>query len=129
MIKNLDVDLRITIGWDTDNTDIDLHIREPSGQLCYYSRDRTHIGGFMSEDFTGGYGPEEYFLRNAMNGKYAISCNYYGSDQQTLTGAATVTATVFLNYGRANETKKRISLQLNDVKEYYMIGEAVILKK
>ncbi len=31
-------DVRISCGWDTDMTDIDLHVREPDGNecMCYF---------------------------------------------------------------------------------------------
>ena len=32
---------------------------EPSGEKAYYDHNRTTIGGLISQDFTGGYGPED----------------------------------------------------------------------
>ena len=43
--KKLDMDIRITLGWDTDNTDIDLHIVEPNGEEAYYGHKNTVNGG------------------------------------------------------------------------------------
>lgn len=62
--------------WDTDMTDIDLHVIEPSGEKAYYGNRRTEIGGQVSRDFTQGYGPEEYTLRAACTGNYKVSAKY-----------------------------------------------------
>lgn len=122
--KLMDVDVRILLTWDTDLTDIDLWVVEPSKEKCFYSHNRTTIGGFMTKDFTRGYGPEVYMLRNNMPGKYTIKANFYGSSQQTLTGGTTIQATIITNFGRSNEERKAITLRLKDKKEEVSIGTA-----
>jgi Ca-activated chloride channel homolog len=124
--KLLDVDARIVMSWDADNTDIDLHVIEPSGEEAFYGHNLTTIGGHVSRDFTQGYGPEEYVLRRAMPGVYKIRCKYYGSSQQTLVGPATVSAVVITNYGRPNERRQTLTLRLDKVKEMVDIGEVTI---
>lgn len=80
--------LMVWLGWDTDHTDIDLHVVEPNGNEVYYSNKRSAIGGHLSRDFTQGYGPEVYTLRDAPPGKYVVRAKYYASHQQSsLTGA------------------------------------------
>ena len=108
--------------WDTDLTDIDLWIIEPSGEKCFYSHNRTVIGGMMTNDFTRGYGPEVYLIRKAMPGKYTIQANFYGSSQQKLTGGTTVQATVITNFGRPNEKRQSLTLRLTTNKEVVDIG-------
>lgn len=124
--KNLDCDVRILLTWDTDATDVDLWVTEPSAEKCLYSHNRTTIGGAMSRDFTQGYGPEEYFLRRRMPGEYRIEANFYGSSQQELTGATTVQATVITNFGRPNEERKQMTLRLSTAKEMAEIGKVVL---
>mmetsp|Transcript_16265 Transcript_16265/g.35221 ORF Transcript_16265/g.35221 Transcript_16265/m.35221 type:complete len:1016 (+) Transcript_16265:305-3352(+) len=86
-IKNFSAGLVVWLGWDTDNTDIDLHIKEPSGNEVYYSNKRSSIGGHISKDFTQGYGPEVYLLKDPPNGKYTVKAKYYASHQvSNLTG-------------------------------------------
>lgn len=114
--KLLDVDVRISLSWDADLTDIDLWVTEPTGEKAFYSNPRTSIGGLVSRDFTQGYGPEEYVLKKAVSGEYLIQANYYGSSTQTLTGPATVKAVVFTNWGRPNEERQEITLRLDAVK-------------
>lgn len=119
---NLDTDVRIIMSWDADATDMDLHVLEPGGEEAFYAHNRTARGGLVSEDITDGYGPEEYLIRKAPTGAYAISTNYYGSSQQTVVGPATVTATVFTNWGRANEERRVLTVRLDKEKEKVEIG-------
>jgi len=85
---NFKFGLLVWLGWDTDHTDIDLHVVEPSGNEVYYSNKRSAIGGHLSKDFTDGYGPECYLLKNPVPGEYKVCAKYYASHQQSaLTGA------------------------------------------
>ncbi len=95
LLKLLEVDVRIVMTWHADDTDIDLWVTEPSGEKAMYNHNRTTIGGLVSRDFTGGYGPEEYMVRKAMHGMYKIEANYYGSRAAKLLGPVTVQVDVF----------------------------------
>jgi tetratricopeptide (TPR) repeat protein len=121
--KLLDLDLRIVLTWDADMTDIDLHVTEPSGEQALYSHNLTTIGGLVSRDFTQGYGPEEYGLRKAMHGTYKIEVNYFGSQASQLQGPVTVQAEVIAHFGRPNETRKSLTLRLEEKKETSLVGE------
>lgn len=126
LVDNLDLDVRISMSWDADLTDVDLHVFEPDGGHAFYGHNRTIIGGLVSRDFTQGYGPEEYVLRKAMPGKYIVKAHYYGSHQQTINGPCTVTVTVFTNFGRENEQKQVLTLRLEDAGENQLVGEIEI---
>jgi tetratricopeptide (TPR) repeat protein len=128
LVRNLDLDVRVVMTWDTDNTDIDLWVTEPSGEKCFYQHNRTTIGGLLSQDFTDGYGPEEYCLRKLMPGKYSIQANFFGSRQQSLVGPTTVHATVITNFGRPNEQRQYLTLRLTDAKEIVNIGSVSLGK-
>jgi Ca-activated chloride channel family protein len=121
----LDVDIRIVVGWHADDTDMDLWVIQPDGEKADYSNQETAIGGHVSNDMTQGFGPEEYMLRKALKGKYKISVHYYGSDSLIPTGTVKVRADVFLNYGRANEQHKVLTVELekNPEEEEYVVGE------
>lgn len=126
--KNLDTDIRISMSWDADATDIDLHVVEPGGEEAYYGHNRTARGGLVSRDITDGYGPEEYLVRRAPQGPYAIKAKYYGSHQQTLVGPATVTATVFTDWGRATEKRQALALRLDKPRDMVDIGSIIFGK-
>lgn len=119
---NLDTDVRIVMSWDADATDIDLHVIEPGGEEAYYGHNRTRRGGLVSRDITDGYGPEEYLIHAAPDGDYAILANYYGSRQQTVVGPATITATVFTNWARADEARRTLTVRLDEPKEKVEVG-------
>jgi len=126
LIKLLDPDLRIVMTWDTDNTDIDLHVTEPTGETCVYNHNRTSIGGALSKDFTQGYGPEEYLLKKLMPGEYKIQAHFYGSRDQKLVGPTTVQATIITHFGRPDEKRQAITLRLKDAKEMVDIGTVTL---
>ena len=118
----LQTDLRIMIAWDADNTDIDLHVVEPGGEEAFYGHNRTERGGLVSRDVTDGYGPEEYLIAKAPAGDYGIFCNYFASHQQTVLGPATVTATIFTNWGRADEKRQTLAIRLDTPKDKVPLG-------
>lgn len=112
--------------WDTDNTDIDLHVVEPSGEEIYDDHQNSRNIGLISHDVTTGYGPEEYLIKHAPKGQYLATTKYFASHEQKLIGPATVTAFVYTNWGRANETCKITGVRLETVKEIVKIGDVTI---
>jgi len=123
--RDLPVKIRIVLSWDADETDIDLHVLEPDGEEAFYGNRRTDSGGFVSEDVTTGYGPEEY-LRKEGKGTFKILTNYFASHQTALTGQATVTATVYTDWGTPAETFRILTLRLDKPKDNLLIGKVVI---
>jgi len=121
--RDLPVKLRIVMSWDADETDIDLHVLEPNGEEAFYGHRRTSEGGFVSEDVTTGYGPEEYLKKELESGTYKVLSNYFASHQTKLTGATTVTATVYTDWGTAQEKRQVLTLRLEKPKSKHLIGE------
>ena len=119
----VDVDLRVSMAWDTDMTDVDLHTIEPTGEECYYSHKETAIGGLNSRDFTGGYGPEEYMCKVAVPGVYKVRARYYSSHQQSLAGGTTILLTFFTNYSRPNEEMQLITIRLAKNTDIIDVGD------
>ena len=124
--RDLPMDIRIVMSWDADETDIDIHVLEPNGEEAFYSNRRTAEGGFVGEDVTTGYGPEEYLGKDAQKGVYKVLSNYFASHQQALTGAATVTATVYTNWARKDEHRQTLTLRLDKPKDKHLIGEVKV---
>ena len=124
--REMPLQLRIMMSWDVDETDVDLHVLEPDGEEAYYGHRRTSTGGFVSEDVTTGYGPEEYLRKTAGVGVYRILANYFASHRQALTGAATVTATVYTGWGTKDEKRAVFSFRLDKPKDKHPIGEVKI---
>ena len=124
--KLLDVDLRVSLSWDADLTDVDLHVFEPTGEEASFRNNRTRLGGLVSHDLTQGYGPEEYLAHRAPPGRYAVKVHYYGSRQQTLVGPATMVATVFTNWGRPDEKREILTLRLDSPRDMEEVGVVTI---
>lgn len=119
-----DCDLRITLAWDADETDVDLHVTEPTGEEAYYGNRLTHDGGRVSEDITDGYGPELYEIRHARDGAYDIRAHYYASHQQTVFGPASCTLTVYTDWGRPTQAQQVTSTRLESEHEMVPVGTA-----
>lgn len=120
--RDLPVKIRITLSWDADETDIDIHVLEPDGEEAYYAYRRTSTGGFVGEDVTTGYGPEEY-LRKEGTGTFKILANYFASHQTALTGAVTATVTAYTDWGTASEKSKILVMRLDKPKSKVNIGQ------
>ncbi len=124
IIAPMQTDVRIVMNWNMNNTDIDLWVTDPNGEKCFYSHQTTEAGGRISEDFTEGFGPEQFLLKKGLKGKYKIEIDYYGDTQVTLAGPATIMAEIYLHYGTNKEEKKIVTLQMQKDKEgAIFIGE------
>jgi hypothetical protein len=110
-------DLRVTIAWNTDATDIDLWVIEPDGAKCFYSHNRTQSGGELSQDQTQGYGPERYQIAKAQPGVYTVIVHYYRPNPNLLGGETHVTATVTRFAGTAQEKTERHTVILKQHNE------------
>ncbi|MGO1002994.1 VIT domain-containing protein [Lysobacter sp. CA196] len=123
LLRNLPLDLRVVLSWDSDNSDMDLWVTDPNGEKCYYGHKLTYQGGRISNDFTGGYGPEEFILRDAKPGKYKVEANFYGDRQQLVTGATTLHLWLSTGFGGAQQREQKVTLRLKDRSEVVMVGE------
>lgn len=98
-----EADMMIVITWNTDNTDVDLHVREPNNEECYYQHMRTKNGGYLTNDATQGFGPETYIIQKAPHGKYYLDIDYYSSSRVQTSAKSKILVTAYKNWGRSNE--------------------------
>ncbi|PXY44836.1 VIT domain-containing protein [Flavobacterium hydrophilum] len=123
-LDKMPVDIRIIMNWNQMDVDLDLHVIEPNGEECYYSHTTTEAGARFSKDFTQGYGPEQYLIRNAIKGKYQIKTNYFGETQLTENGPATIMVEIYTT--KAGKTTKVLkTIQLGKVKENDVLAEII----
>ncbi len=113
LIQKIPVDIRVVINWNMNNTDIDLHVTDPNGEICYYSNRETTLGGRISQDITQGYGPEQFLLKKAVKGKYGVFVNYYGDSQVKAEGPSTIMAEIYTRYAGKTEQRQVVCLQLS----------------
>lgn len=74
--------LRVVLSWDTDMTDIDLHVVSPDGQHVWYGDRVVANGGALDVDVTTGFGPEIYANPSPLPGVYHVYVNYYGAGER-----------------------------------------------
>jgi len=71
--------LRVTLAWETDANDVDLHVVDPKGEECYYQHKATKTGLALYEDVTQGLGPEVVRTEKLVDGKYDIGVRYFAA--------------------------------------------------
>ncbi|MFC6269307.1 VIT domain-containing protein [Frigoriflavimonas asaccharolytica] len=111
LIADLPVNIRVVLNWNKDNTDIDLWVTDPNGEKCMYSHKQTAIGGRLSDDFTGGFGPEQFLLKKAIKGKYKIETNFFGENQVSISGPTAILAEIYINYATGKQERKLVVFQ------------------
>lgn len=129
ILKFDESDLLITIRWNTDMTDVDLHVHEPSGEPCNYQNKRTRSNGQISSDITTGFGPEMYFNVKAPQGKYDVKVDYFAQDNNRIEFRSKVYVTVYRNFGRPNELVTRETVSLKNVGGKETVGTIGISSK
>ena len=119
-------DLLVVITWNTDNSDVDLHVMEPTGEDCYYQNRQTKIGGHLTTDVTQGYGPEMYTLGKAKSGAYKIRVKYFASVQNRATARTKVQATVYRHWGTKKERRTDKTVTLAEGKQMHSVATVEI---
>jgi len=71
--------LRVTIHWQTEANDVDLHIMDPWGETCFYAHKYTASGLKLYQDITQGLGPEVQVTNTLIYGRYRIGVKYFSS--------------------------------------------------
>lgn len=117
LIQAMPVDIRVVINWNMNSTDIDLHVKDPNGETCFYGHKATAIGGRISRDITQGYGPEQFMLKKAIKGKYKVYVNYFGDSQVKAEGPSTVMLEIYTNYSTGEEKREVVCLQMSKNKQ------------
>ncbi len=75
-------DLQVTLTWDTDGTDLDLWVREPTGEWVYFADDEGPTAALDVDD-VDGFGPENVFVPfgGAAAGVYKVYVSYFWDDE------------------------------------------------
>lgn len=102
--------IRVFLSWDTDDTDLDLHVITPDGEHCDYTNRLLNNGGALDVDVTTGYGPEIFSTPNALPGTYLVYVNYYGGERPEDVTVASVT--IVTDEGSADEKARSFSVPM-----------------
>jgi len=89
-------ELQVEAMWDSNYTDIDLHVVEPGGEEVYYSHPHSARNGSLHADITTGFGPETYTLPRMASGPYQIALVYYRGDNTRLTMETLVHVIIYI---------------------------------
>jgi uncharacterized protein YfaP (DUF2135 family) len=116
-------DLRVTISWNTDATDVDLWVIEPDGTKCFYGNKQTPGGGELSDDQTQGYGPERYQICKAAAGTYRIIVHYFRQNANLLGGETHVNVVITRYAGTRQEVSERHTVILKRADEQVLVGK------
>jgi hypothetical protein len=86
-------DLQATLTWDTDGTDLDIHVIEPDSSHVFWNNQNGTTAELDIDD-VDGFGPENIFVQpgKASSGTYEIFIVYYDGSVST---TATITIKLF----------------------------------
>ncbi len=119
-------ELVITMAWNTDNTDVDLHVTDPTGEECFYSHPDTRIGGHLTTDVTQGFGPEMFVLRKAIPGDFQVKAHYYSSDANREGTRTRVFLRVYQNWGTENEVVNSHTVLLSQGEQMHDVATVTV---
>lgn len=120
---NMDADLRVVLSWDAADTDVDLWVTDARRERCYSGHAQTSTGGFLSNNYTNGYGPEEFWIKEAVDGKYKVQAKFNGKLPQRIAGPVTVNAKIYTDFGRPNQKMKEVTVRLEKRQHTVTMGE------
>lgn len=95
----------VTLTWNTDDTDVDLYVIDPTGDFSAYYKRTTTDGGELDFDIISGYGPEHWTLSYndvvRFGEPYRVRVHYYSDHGNGPTGYS---VSIKLHEERPNET-------------------------
>jgi len=110
--QNVPLDLSIILNWNRNDTDNDLYVTDPNGEVCFYSKKETPNGARFINDQTNGYGPEQVVVKKAMKGKYKIKVHFYGSSNFKGFNTSSIFIQATTHAGKRNENTTYFCNQL-----------------
>ncbi len=94
----------MTLTWDSNDTDLDTYVIDPTGDYSAYYHRVTADGGSLDRDITTGYGPEHWTLKTTdvirYGSPYRFRAHYYSDYGH---GPTNYTVTIQLYEGTARE--------------------------
>ena len=107
--------LRVLLAWDSDDTDLDLHVITPDGAHAWYGGRALANGGALDVDVTTGFGPEIFSTPTPLPGRYLVYVNYYGgSGSEDMTVAS---VTVIGAEGTPDEKRSTLQVPMRNAGE------------
>ena len=111
--------LRLVLSWDTDNTDLDLHVVTPDGEHAWYGNTVLKNSGALDMDVTTGYGPEIFAMPAPVHGRYQVYINYFGGRSET--ELTTAQLTLITDEGSVNEKQETFIVPMRNAGELTLV--------
>jgi hypothetical protein len=108
---------RAIITWDTDGSDVDLHIWDQSGNHAWYQDQEGIENGLLSSDITTGYGPEVFSDTSGTGRKLTYGLCYFADNG---VGPTTVT----MDITDPNGTIRTVKRTLSGTGSYTIVGRS-----
>ena len=121
LIRPLPVDLRIVVE-SNGSTLGNVSIKEPGGEVCSYAKPVTK-NGFMDNNYYWYSTPTEYQTKNAKEGKYKVSVNYYGYNSWQYGIPDFIRIIAFKNFGKQGQQIKIDNVIMDNQYGEIEIGE------
>ncbi len=126
LVGSVPVGLRVVMGWNANDVDIDLWVLDPAGEWAYYGQAQTSTGGQMSDDFTEGYGPETFTIARPLPGTYTVYAHYFANHEQKLAAPITVYLEFQTPFGKGTAKTTATVRRLEEGKEHIEIGQFTV---
>ncbi len=126
LLQPLPTDLRVVLGWDADNVDIDLWVVDPLGEVAIFRNPRTAIGGHLSRDFVDGYGPEVFTIRRPIPGTYVVKTHYYANHAQKVLGPVTLQLEFLTHFASGDSQREAVTRRLDKANGEIEIGRFTV---
>jgi uncharacterized protein YfaP (DUF2135 family) len=121
--------LRVLLAWDSDGTDLDLHLVTPDGAHIWYGNRVAPNGAALDVDVTTGYGPEIFAMPAPIKGQYLVYVNYYGGGyradedggDEAVQALTTAQVTVITEEGTPSEKMETFLIPMRAVGELTLV--------
>ena len=121
--------LRVLLAWDSDGTDLDLHLVTPDGAHIWYGNRSAANGAALDVDVTTGYGPEIFAMPAPIKGQYLVYVNYFGGGyrgddeggEEAVQPLTTAQVTVITEEGTPSEKMETFVVPMRAVGELTLV--------
>lgn len=112
---------RAVLTWDTDDTDVDLHVWDEYGNHAWYGDQQGISGGELSTDIVYGFGPEEFFEYENEGRPLTFGVCYYASNRDDGVVPETIATVDITDPDGSTRTMRR---RLRAATEGFLLGSS-----
>jgi len=113
--------VRVLLSWDSDNTDLDLHVISPVGEHVYYGDRVGAAGTALDIDVTTGYGPEIVASPLGTPGTWLVYVNYYGGETGDDAPLTTAQVSIITDEGTPREKLQSFQVPMRKAGELTLV--------